>query len=60
MASCKELGVNPAAYLKDVIERITTHPARLIAELTPRGWLEKQREQRPPDPPDPAIPAAPS
>ncbi len=45
---------------KDVIERIPTHPARLIAELTPRGWLEKQREQRPPDPPDPAIPAAPS
>ena len=60
VASCKELGINPAAYLKDVIERIPTHPARLIAELTPRGWLEKQREQRPPDPPDPAIPAAPS
>ena len=58
VASCKELGINPAAYLKDVIERIPTHPARLIAELTPRGWLKKPREERPPGPPD--EPAAPS
>ncbi len=38
--------MNPAAYLKDVIERIPSHPNRLIAELTPRGWLAQQRKAR--------------
>ena len=45
VASCKELGINPAAYLKDVIERIPSHPNRLIAELTPRGWLAQQQRK---------------
>jgi hypothetical protein len=26
------------AYLRDVIERVSTHPARLVLELTPREW----------------------
>jgi hypothetical protein len=25
-------------YLRDVIERVSTHPARLVLELTPREW----------------------
>jgi hypothetical protein len=24
--------------LRDVIERVSTHPARLVLELTPREW----------------------
>jgi hypothetical protein len=36
---CRLLGIEPFAYLRDVLERIPTHPASRIAELTPRGWL---------------------
>jgi len=36
--TCKNLQVNPFLYLRDVIERVSTHPARLILELTPRQW----------------------
>lgn len=38
VVSCRELGVDPWAYLRDVIERVSTHPASAVAELTPRGW----------------------
>jgi transposase len=34
--TCKHLHINPFAYLRDVIERVSTHPARLVLELTPR------------------------
>jgi hypothetical protein len=27
-------------YLKDVLLRVATHPQRLIAQLTPKGWAE--------------------
>jgi transposase len=36
--SCQLAGVSPFEYLKDVLIRVATHPQRLIAELTPRGW----------------------
>lgn len=36
--SCKRLKINPFTYLSDVIERVSTHPAARIDELTPRGW----------------------
>ena len=36
--TCKHLQVNPFVYLRDVIERVSTHPARLVQELTPRQW----------------------
>jgi hypothetical protein len=29
---------NPFVYLRDVIERVSTHPARRVLELTPREW----------------------
>jgi hypothetical protein len=38
--SCKLIDVLPFAYLKDVLLRVATHPYRLIAQLTPRGWAE--------------------
>ena len=37
--TCKQQGVEPFAYLRDVLERISTHPASRIAELTPGGWM---------------------
>jgi len=32
--TCRHLQVNPFLYLRDVIERVSTHPARLVLELT--------------------------
>jgi len=32
------LQINPFVYLRDVIERVSAHPARLVLELTPREW----------------------
>ena len=37
-ATCKRLGIDPLAYLRDVLERISTHPASRIAELLPDQW----------------------
>jgi len=36
--TCKHLHINPFVYLRDVIERVSTHPARLVMELTPSEW----------------------
>jgi transposase len=37
-ATCKELGVEPFAYLRDVLQRVSTHPNRRIDELLPDRW----------------------
>jgi transposase len=37
-ATCKRVGIDPLAYLRDVLERISTHPASRIAELVPEQW----------------------
>jgi transposase len=36
--TCKALEINPEAYLRDVLDRISTHPARRIEELLPDRW----------------------
>ena len=38
MQTCKHLQINLFVYLRDVIERVSTHPARLVLELTSRGY----------------------
>jgi len=38
VASCKLCGLDPFAYLRDVLTRISTHPAGRIEELLPRNW----------------------
>jgi hypothetical protein len=38
VASCKLLEMDPFAYLRDVLDRVSTHPNDRIFELTPRGW----------------------
>jgi transposase len=40
VASCKRLGVEPFAYLRDVLDRVSSHPSSRIWELTPRGWRD--------------------
>lgn len=36
--SCRRAGVDPQAYLEDVLQRVSTTPASQIATLTPWGW----------------------
>ena len=40
MITCKRLGVEPYAYLHDVLRRLPSHPNKDIWHLTPRGWKE--------------------
>lgn len=37
-STCKELKVDPLAYLTDVLDRVSTHPASRIEELLPDRW----------------------
>ena len=34
------LGIDPQAYLRDALDRISTHPAKWIDELLPDRWQE--------------------
>ena len=38
-ATCKHLGMDSFAYLRDVLERLPTHPADRLEELLPHRWL---------------------
>ena len=57
--TCRRHGVEPFAYLRDILERVSTHPAKDIAALLPTNWKKEQealRQQRAaahsaPDPP---------
>jgi transposase len=42
-ASCKASTVEPFAYLRDVLERVSTHPNSRIAELLPDLWKPTER-----------------
>ncbi len=35
---CWELGIDPFAYLSDVLKRLATTPSSQISEMTPKGW----------------------
>ena len=40
LATCRLQGVDPYVYLVDVLQRMSSHPARNVAQLTPRLWKE--------------------
>ena len=40
LTTCRLHGVDPYAYLVDVLQRISLHPARDVEQLTPRRWKE--------------------
>lgn len=44
MASCKANEVEPFAYLRDVLSRITNHAADRLEELLPDQWLKQHPE----------------
>lgn len=37
-ASCKQQGIDAFAYLRDVFDRLSTHPAERLEELLPHRW----------------------
>lgn len=48
MITCKRLGVEPYAYLHDILRRLPSHPNKDIWQLTPRGWKETFAPKIPP------------
>jgi len=40
----KDMGIDPQAHLRDVLGRISAHPAKRIDELLPDRWQELGRE----------------
>ena len=42
VASCQRAGVDPFAWLKDVLSRIAGHPITRLAELLPHNWAPAQ------------------
>ena len=36
--TCKLNGIEPFAYLRDILARLPTHPANRIDELLPYNW----------------------
>lgn len=41
ISTCKLHDINPYTYLVDVLQRISSHPANKIKELTPRLWKDQ-------------------
>jgi transposase len=61
MQTCQALGIEPWRYLRDVLERLPSHPPELLAELLPDEWARAQRRTLTVTPPGgPAAGAPPS
>jgi transposase len=41
--TCQWLGIDPWRYLRDVLERLPSHPSHQLAELLPDEWAHAQR-----------------
>jgi len=41
MVTCRLQDINPYAYLVDVLQRVSLHPASKVEDLTPRVWKTK-------------------
>jgi hypothetical protein len=40
--TCRAVGVEPFAYLEDVLRRVNGHPAARIAEPLPHNWARAE------------------
>jgi hypothetical protein len=40
ITTCRLQGIDPYTYLVDVLQRVSSHPASRVEELTPRRWKE--------------------
>ena len=43
ITACKRLDIDPFACLRDIFERIGTHPESRLAELLPDQWMAATR-----------------
>jgi hypothetical protein len=43
ITTCKRLDIDPFAYLRDIFQRISTHPQSRLAELLPDEWRTARR-----------------
>lgn len=43
--TCRRIGLDPATYIRDVLERISSCPISEIASLTPHGWKQRWAEE---------------
>jgi transposase len=48
--TCKDLGIDPFAYLRDVLSRVSTHPNSRIEELLPDRWRPAGTAESPAEP----------
>ena len=55
VASARRRGLDPEAYLTDIIRRLPTTPATAMHTLTPAAWAAEQKGERP-APPRPGLP----
>ena len=53
-ASARRRGLDPEAYLTDIIRRLPTTPATAMHTLIPAAWAAEQKRERP-APPGPAV-----
>jgi hypothetical protein len=58
-STCQRLGVEPWRYLRDLLERLPTHPAEQLAELLPDEWARAQRGATEPATPENSSEIAP-
>ncbi len=42
-------GLDPEAYLRDVLTRIADHPAKRLADLLPWNWMPTSEAEQAPD-----------
>jgi transposase len=59
-STCQRLGVEPWAYLRDVLDRLPSHPAQRLPELLPDEWARQQRSTTEPEAPGDPSELAPS
>ncbi len=43
IASCRRRGIDPYAYLRDVLTRLPSMSTSQIKEITPEAWAKAQR-----------------
>jgi transposase len=56
--TCRELGIEPWRYLRDVLERLPSHPPERLTELLPGQWARAQRGAAETTTPEPTGEAA--
>ena len=46
IASCRNMGINPFLYLKDILDRLPGHPAGSVNDLIPGRWQPLKKNEK--------------